>query len=508
MSTATPHDKTASRPPNLGDGTSPPDRTAPPQDSLVHRVAGSAVNLVGQFGMLTVLSALSTIAITRLLGPSGYGVYGSAVAASAVLGAMADFGFGMMLSRDMADQGANHRLLLRSAYEVAGSWSLVLALVMVVMAITAPLGSERGMALLILAPAMAFNGLNPGRVFFVVTYRTGTLVKIDVLTMLAQVLISSLVAALGFGPVAVVAVVSVGSIVNNVIVAIAAHRLLGPPVQGRFSRRLLIRRSVPLGLLAVMTKVYLSIDLVILGWYITGGRLGDYAAASKILTVIAGLSGVVMGGALPALASKARDREERNMLTERIWHWLVVGAVPLFVALALFAPLAVRLTIGERYHGAVSLIRILSIAGAITVLSNLVGNLMVALRKMRPLFLQNGVAIVLNIAGNIILIPRYGVYAAAWMTVATEVLVCAASVFSLRHEVEFRRLARVSTRPAIAVGFASVAALTVIQWQWIAAPTAAVLFVGALTALRAWPVEFHPSIWLPARVSQIRWARW
>src|SRR5262249_37365606 len=152
--------------------------------------------------------------ITRLLGPSGYGVYGSAVATSALLGAMADFGFGVMLSRDMAQEKAGHRALLRSAYEVASGWALILALAMGVMAITAPLTSPRGLALLVLAPSMAFNGLNPARVFFVVTYQTTKLVRMDVLTTFVQVLVTIGVAAAGFGPVAVTAVVSIGSIVN------------------------------------------------------------------------------------------------------------------------------------------------------------------------------------------------------------------------------------------------------------------------------------------------------
>jgi O-antigen/teichoic acid export membrane protein len=473
---------------------------------LAQRVAGSALNLVGQFGALTVLSTLSTIAITRLLGPSGYGVYGSAVATSALLGAMADFGFGMMLSRDMAEEKAGHRALLRSAYEVASGWSLILALAMVVMAFAAPITSQRGLALLVLAPSMAFNGLNPARVFFVVTYQTTKLVRMDVLTTLAQVLVTIAVAAAGLGPVAVAATVSIGSIVNNVIIALMAERMLGPAGAERFSRRELIRRSAPLGLLSIMTKVYLTIDLVLLGWYVTGPRLGDYAAASKILTVIAGLSGVVMGGALPALASKARVRDELRRLTERVWHWLMVGAVPLFVALALFAPLMVRIALGERYHGAVPLIRILCIAGAITVVSNLVGNVMVAVRRMRPLFIQNSAAIALNIAGNVILIPRYGVYAAAWMTAATEALVCAGSLFSLRHELDFARLVRVSVRPALATLIAAAVAVPLDRWQLIAAPVAACVFLLALSLLHAWPTEFHPARLLPAGAS-LRWAR-
>ena len=464
-------------------------------------MAGSAANLAGRFGALTLLSALSTIAITRLLGPSGYGVYGSAVATAAVLGAMADLGFSIMLSRDMAEDASSHRPLLRAAYEVASGWSLLLALVMVAMAFSAPIDSQRGLALLVLAPSMAFNGLNPARVFFLVTYRTGRLVRIDLLTSLLQVIATVVVAASKLGPVAVTATVSVGSIVNNVVVAAVVARMLEPGI-GRFSRRQLVRRSLPLGALSIMTKVYLTIDLVLLGWYVAGIRLGDYAAASKLLTVIAGLSGAVLAGALPALSRAAGARDELNELGRRIWHWLMVGALPIFLALGLFAPLFVDLSVGHRYRGAVPLIRILSIAGAITVMSNLAGNLMVALRRMRPLFIQNSLAIVVNIAGNVVLIPRYGVYAAAWMTVATEALVCAASLVSLRRDLSFRGLARVSLRPALAALISAIVALPLLHWQWIAAAAFALVFLVSVTVLRAWPSEFHRSRWFPSRVAE------
>jgi O-antigen/teichoic acid export membrane protein len=161
------------------------------------------------------------------------------------------------------------------------------------------------------------------------------------------------------------------------------------------------------------------------------------------------------------------------------------------VSLALFAPIVIEVATGSRYRGAVALIRILSIAGVVTVLSNLVGNLMVAMRRIRQLLIQNTAAIVLNIVGNVILIPHYGVYAAAWMTVATEVFVCSCSVYTLRHSLDFRRLFRVSSRPALAIAAASVAALVLLQSQWLAAGVSSVVFLIALTALRAWPSEFR-----------------
>ncbi len=356
---------------------------------------------------------------------------------------------------------------------------------------SAGLDSTLGVSLLLLAPSMAVNGLNPARAFFEVTYETRRLLVIDVSVTLVQVTAMIVFAALGFGPVAVTATVSVGSIIDNLMVSYVAARMLGPSRGLGYRRLELIRRAAPLGLLSIMTKVYLMIDLVLLGWLVRGPALGHYAAASKLLTVLAGLSGVVMVGALPALSSQAGQRIELERLVARVWHWLIVVAVPLFVAVALFSKLIVHVTIGARYAGAEPLVRILCLAGAISVLSNVVGNLMVALHKTRALFVQNAAAIIVNVAGNLILVPRVGVSAAAWMTVATELLVCVAALVTLRRGLSFRGCVQVSLRPAAAIIGATSVALVLSRWELVAAPVSAATFLALLSGLRAWPPEFR-----------------
>jgi O-antigen/teichoic acid export membrane protein len=313
--------------------------------------------------------------------------------------------------------------------------------------------------------------------------------------MTAQVAAAVSVAGAGLGPIAVGVTVSAGSIVGNVVISLALSRRLERGAKDRFSRRLLMRRSLPLGLASVMTRIYLTIDLVLLGWLVSGPRLGQYAAASKVVTVLAGLAGTVMSGALPTLAAKATQSGELEDLAARIWHWLVVGALPLFVALALFARPLVTVALGHQYVGAAPLLRILALAGAIGVLSNLVGNLMIVFGRNRAMLAQNGVAIVFNIVGNLILIPRFGVTAAAWLTVATEALVCLGAVSSIRSQVSFAAVRRVSGRPVIAMSAASVVALVLHRAPVVAAPAAATTFLLLISALRAWPAEFRVRRW-------------
>ena len=181
---------------------------------------------------------------------------------------------------------------------------------------------------------------------------------VDLISTALQVAGMVLVAMLGFGPVAVAAVVSVTSIINSLAVALVAESYLDPPGARTFPVRELVRRSFPLGLMAIMTKVYLMLDLVLLGWMVTGNSLGEYAAAAKLLTILTSVTALAANASLPALAQIKR-RAELERLVAQVWHWLMVTALPMFVGAAVFATTVLRVSVGSSYLGAANLLRIL-----------------------------------------------------------------------------------------------------------------------------------------------------
>jgi O-antigen/teichoic acid export membrane protein len=469
--------------------SAPGEPPAPP--SLAKRVAGSATNLAGRRFVLMALSGLTAAAITRILGPTTYGSYGAAIATWTLVGAAADFGFSLVLSRDLARETGSHRSMIRAAYHVGLMWSVPLALLLAGLAIAADPSSPRGLSMLVLAPSVIAFGLLPGRTIFMVLYRTREMVLIDVGVAVVQSAAMITVAAAGLGAPALAAVVSATTALNMCLIALLARRHLKHQPLGSYGRRRFARRAAPLGLLSIMTQVYLMIDLVIVGWYITGPSVGDYAAASRMLTILTGVAGLVTSAALPAFSSQRDDREDLQDLLARVWHWLVVTALPIFVGLALFAPLAVKIAVGPQYDGAIPLLRVLALAGMLSVVANFLGTLMVATDQTRSLFLQNALAITLNVGGNILLLPRYGVIASAWLTAATELLVCAGALLVMTRRLSFRRAAAVTGRPLIAILLAVGVALALSRWELVAAPLCAVAFVAATTALHGWPKEFR-----------------
>src|SRR5204863_3051654 len=133
---------------------------------------------------------------------------------------------------------------------------------------------------------------------------TREVVVIDVAVGALQSAAMVAVAALTRGAAGVAAVVSATTALNTVLVWWLSTRRAGPATDAVYQRATFVRPAAPLGVLAVMTKVYLLIDVVLVGWYVSGAPVGEYAASARLLTIFTGLAGIVTTAALPAFSAQ------------------------------------------------------------------------------------------------------------------------------------------------------------------------------------------------------------
>ena len=128
--------------------------------------------------------------------------------------------------------------------------------------------TTRGGVLLALAPGIAAAGLGAGRQVFIALFRTRRLAAIDLVTNAAASALAVALVVNGSGAVGVAAALSAGSVVNCLLVATAAHRIvpLARPAPG--DARRLVTLAIPLGFASLLSSVYFSIDLVLLGWLV------------------------------------------------------------------------------------------------------------------------------------------------------------------------------------------------------------------------------------------------
>jgi len=448
--------------------------------------------LAGRRVIVQAMSMIGTAIIARALGVDSFGQLSSALAAYWLAASASDFGFSLVLGRDLAAHPDGRGRLLRASYRVGVLWSLAPAAALVVLSFASGVTSTRGLVLLVLAPSLVVGGLSGARQVFLALYETRRLAAIDLIVNAVQLGAIVVIAALGGGAVAVAVAISACAIANDAFVAFTALRLVDSVRAARADCLAFLRRALPLGLVSIMSSVYFTVDLVLLGWLVSGSELGSYAAATKVLSLLVVLPLMLMSAALPAVSSSVPDPQALRALAIRLLHWLAAVGLPVCVGAAIFARPLVRVAFGPGFEAAVPLVRILSLAPAITLLSNLLGTLLIARSIVRPMLLQNGAALVFNVVGNLLLVPIYGVTASAWLTVATELIVCGGALYVLRGSLGLGSVAGVGARPVVAVAGLAATGLALGSWPVLGVPAAIGVFLVLLVTLGAWPVELQP----------------
>ena len=473
-----------------GDGAPDGDDSSTVSGDIARSTASLTMRRFGLIG----ISFISTLFITRKLGPSGYGALQSGLATWGIIVALCDFGVSLALSREMAKDPASQPSLLRATYWVQGAWSVLLTLVMVVVALlTGGSFSQHSEILLVLAPSVLVTAFSSGRNLFLVRYEMGYVVMVDLVTTSIQVAVMIAVAMLGYGPVAVAAVISAGTIVSSIWIGIAAHRKAGAFHIWRHSARRLVKAAAPLGVMGILSRIYLSIDLVILGFMRTGLAVGNYAVAVKIATLANTVPGLLVAAALPGMSSNIDDENEVSALLSRLSHWLCAFVVPMFIAVAVYSHQITLLVVGRKYTTAAELVAILSIACLVGTLSQLLSIPLVASVRMRPLMVQNSIAVIFNVGLNVALIPVFGAVACAWLTVGTELIVCSGAVWTVFHTMGVRFALGKSPRCLLVSTVAGIAAAALLPISLaLSLAVSAVVFIGGLLILGCWPEEFHP----------------
>lgn len=259
--------------------------------------------------------------------------------------------------------------------------------------------------------------------------RHGAMWRAALAETLNRALLLGLVVAVtsaGFGLRAVVA-----STVAANLVWLAATLLLARPltrVSPRFDADVwkeAVRRSWPIALSIAFNLVYLKGDILFLSLFRSSEEVAVYGVAYKVLDVLTALPVMFMGLMLPTLVADwsrgERDRFRRHL--SRAFDLFATLAIPLAVGAQAVAVPLVELIAGERYAASGPLLRALVLALAAVFFSSLYGHAVVAVNRQRAMIWGYAATALAATAGYLWLIPPYGAWGAAAVTLGAETLV-------------------------------------------------------------------------------------
>lgn len=188
-------------------------------------------------------------------------------------------------------------------------------------------------------------------------------------------------------------------------------------------RRFLVGFAVPRTLSAALEQTLVSVDIVIIGALVGSGAAGVYGGASRFIQ-----AGMIVDSALRLVVAPrfsallhTGKREELIDTYTTATMWLVLFATPIYLLMALFAPVFMGVLGPDFVDGSIVLV-LLSVGAITAFLAGNIHSLLIMSGRSGCAAANKAVVVFVNILGNILLVPVYGIVAAACIWAACMVL--------------------------------------------------------------------------------------
>jgi O-antigen/teichoic acid export membrane protein len=190
-----------------------------------------------------------------------------------------------------------------------------------------------------------------------------------------------------------------------------------------------IAMSWPLALAGLFGMLYSYIDSVMMGYWGMMSEAGWYNAAYRVIYVVLMPIGFISGSFYPVLSSFFEAGKEN---LQNIWNKeskiMILLALPLALGGIVLAPKLIG-AIYPEFPPSVLVFQILAIMAGIIFFYRPLYDIMIVANLQKKTFWITLCGALANIILNIILIPRYSLYGAAWATVATYTVIFLISFF-------------------------------------------------------------------------------
>lgn len=354
--------------------------------------------------------------VARLLGPALFGGYGVAFAAGAILGIFLDGGFKTLLLRERTLASGKLSDMVPRLHGVAMGHALLVGSIMGVMALL--LGPEwRGLAIATVASflGLALTQFVSGALRGEGRFASDAAWQAGVRTFTAAAILGGL--ALGVEtPTGIFLASAIGSV--GVILLFPHGQTRRPRLEWHPEA---YRAAIFLLWIDLATVVYFRSDMLLLNnMGVPAREIGQYVAAYRFIEAMILLA---MPVGLLVFRQLRLEWQDSQNLSRRIWRALFIASLVGFASTGLLifvAEWAISLAYGAAYREATSLLVVLAYSLLFILPNTVLTQAAIALNLERAYAVIATFAALLNVGLNGWLIPRYGVNAAAWVTVATE----------------------------------------------------------------------------------------
>jgi len=378
----------------------------------------------------TIIKGISfayTIFLAGKLGVDGFGLYSVALAYFSLFASFSDIG----LSRYLIREGAKDHNELNRLLTTTILLRLVLVLILLFGALILLRNFDPDPFRLHLS-MLAMLAVIPQAIALTFDGALIAIQKIK-LSSLGVLLLSLLTTALGFyfvnngyGETGALSALIVAEILYAIIMCylLIKSGVHFPYTHGLFHNlKNIFLGSIPYGILGVMGLIYFKVDTLLLSYLRGSYETGLYSAAYRFLEALVFIPSAVATAAFPVLS---RLHEVDNSQVKKIYLSSVkaLGGLSIIITLGYIFLLPYLITYFlPEYQDSVQVIQILALTIPFMFIHVPAAVVLLTSDKfLKPVIILSLLTVGFNVIANLLLIPTYGIYAAAWITVASEIL--------------------------------------------------------------------------------------
>lgn len=417
--------------------------------------------------------------IARLYGPSEFGQFTAAHTLAIIFILLADFGFDVLLSSEIA----RHRERAAALSQMYLSVKLVLAIVAsLAMALTASVQSVSSATKLLMYVFSMYVLFSALLNFFFALFKGFEEMHHETrISLVINSLLLVAVVALGLShvPIGVLAVAFVGSRILGLVLAliVAARKVPLRTFGFSFALKPDILLIGVFGLHALFGNLFFIQDTVLLSWWAGDHAVGIYQSVFKIVSLALVLLDVSFATLLPVLSRMhGEDNARWHSLGHLLHKTLIFTGLPIALIMIVYAEQIIGLIYPDSFNEAIPLLRVFGWTVMIRYAADASATMLTSARRQGARLVVVAVAVVLNYVLNVYAIPRFGTMGACVVSLATNMLVAVGYVTAAWKDVRNWLYDLHNYIPAVAAVLVGVA-----LWQyrgfplWLAGPSVVVL---------------------------------
>ncbi len=388
----------------------------------------------GGYALGALLSLVSAPLLIRHLGED-FGRYVTVLSVVMVIAGFTEAGLNTISLREYSSlSGAERDRVLAQALGLRLTLSTAAIAVAMAFSAVAGYGSALVLGTLLAGVGMLLTSLQLQlTVALLGSLRFGLATLTD---LVRQVVTVALLIALVLADAGVVAFLAIGIVAGLVGVGLTAGFVRGLlPLRPAFTPAAwwpLVRDTVPYAIAIALNAAYFRVAIIVMSITATATQTFYFSTSFRVIEVLIGIPGLVIGAAFPILARAVRDDRLRfAAATERIFELGILVGAAMAVAIGLGAGFAIDVLGGDRAAPAADVLRIQGVAMVATFVAVGCGYPLLSLRRTREIMVANAVALAAAVALTLALVPAFAAQGAAVAAVTAETALAAVTAVLL-----------------------------------------------------------------------------